>query len=90
MSRLRQEQKQRTVEELQEAALALAQEIAAQAPIAVALVKEAVNVGMQTDLNSALKLEGNCFGECFATEDQKYAMAHFVNKSREPKVFQNK
>ena len=79
-----------TVEELQEAALALAQEIAAQAPISVALVKEAVNVGMQTDLNSALKLEGNCFGECFATEDQKYAMAHFVNKSREPKVFQNK
>ena len=79
-----------TVEELEEAALALAQEIAAQAPIAVALVKEAVNVGMQTDLNSALKLEGNCFGECFATEDQKYAMAHFVNKSREPKVFQNK
>ena len=79
-----------TVEELEEAALALAQEIAAQAPIAVALVKEAVNVGMQTDLNSALKFEGNCFGECFATEDQKYAMAHFVNKSREPKVFQNK
>ena len=79
-----------TVEELQEAALALAQEIAAQAPIAVALVKEAVNVGMQTDLNSALKFEGNCFGECFATEDQKYAMAHFVSKSREPKVFQNK
>ena len=79
-----------TVEELQEAALALAQEIAAQAPIVVALVKEAVNVGMQTDLNSALKFEGNCFGECFATEDQKYAMAHFVSKSREPKVFQNK
>lgn len=79
-----------TVEELQEAALALAQEIAAQAPIAVSLVKEAVNVGMQTDLNSALKFEGNCFGECFATEDQKYAMAHFVSKSRDPKVFQNK
>lgn len=79
-----------TVEELEEAALSLAQEIAAQAPIAVSLVKEAVNVGMQTDLNSALKFEGNCFGECFATEDQKYAMAHFVSKSREPKVFQNK
>lgn len=79
-----------TVEELMDAAIALAQEIAAQAPIAVSLVKEAVNVGMQTDLNSALKFEGNCFGECFATEDQKYAMAHFVSKSREPKVFQNK
>ena len=79
-----------SVEELMDAAVSLAEEIASQAPIAVALVKEAVNVGMQTDLNSALKLEGNCFGECFATEDQKYGMAHFVSKSREPKVFQNK
>lgn len=78
------------IESLMDEAMKLANEIAAQAPIAVALVKEAVNVGMQTDLNSALKLEGNCFGECFATEDQKYAMAHFVSKSREPKVFQNK
>ena len=79
-----------SVEELMDAAVSLAEEIASQAPIAVALVKEAVNVGMQTDLNSALKLEGNCFGECFATEDQKYGMAHFVSKSRDPKVFQNK
>ena len=43
-------------------AMKLAEEIAAQAPIAVALCKEAINVGMQTDLNSALKLEGNVFG----------------------------
>ena len=73
-----------------EAAESLAAEIAAQAPIAVSLVKECVNVGLQTDLNSALKFEGNAFGECFATEDQKYAMNHFVSKSREPKQFSNK
>ena len=78
------------LENLMDEAMKLANEIAAQAPIAVSLCKEAVNVGMQTDLNSALKLEGNCFGECFATEDQKYAMAHFVSKSREPKEFKNK
>ena len=70
----------------------LCNEIAAQAPIAVSLVKEAVNVGMQTDLNSALKFEGNVFGQCFATEDQKYAMQYFLNKDPEkgPKVFKNK
>ncbi len=81
-----------TVEELNAAALALAEEIAAQAPIAVSLVKEAVNVGMQTDLNSALKFEGNCFGQCFATEDQKYAMAYFLDKSKDKpaKEFSNK
>lgn len=78
------------IESLMDEALKLADEIASQAPIAVSLVKEAVNVGMQTDLNSALKFEGNCFGQCFATEDQKYAMNHFVSKSRDPKVFQNK
>ena len=73
-------------------AMKLAEEIAAQAPIAVSLVKEAVNVGYQTDLNSALKLEGNCFGECFATEDQKYGMAWFLDKNRDKpaKQFQNK
>ena len=70
----------------------LANEIAAQAPIAVALTKEAVNVGMQMDLNSALMFEGNCFGACFATEDQKYAMSWFLDKNRDKpaKEFKNK
>ena len=73
-------------------AVKLAEEIAAQAPIAVSLVKEAVNVGMQTDLNSALKFEGNCFAQCFATEDQKYGMAYFLDKNRDKpaKEFKNK
>ncbi|MDO5142296.1 MAG: enoyl-CoA hydratase-related protein [Eubacteriales bacterium] len=77
---------------LMDEAMKLAEEIAAQAPIAVSLVKEAVNVGMQTDLNSALKFEGNVFGQCFATEDQKYGMAWFLNKDRDKpaKQFQNK
>ena len=80
------------LENLMDEAMKLAEEIAAQAPIAVALVKEAVNVGMQTDLNSALKFEGNVFGQCFATEDQKYGMAYFLdkNKDKPAKEFKNK
>ena len=80
------------LENLLDEAVKLAEEIAAQAPIAVALCKEAINVGMQTDLNSALKLEGNIFGECFATEDQKYGMAYFLDKNKEKpaKEFKNK
>ena len=80
------------LENLLDEAVKLAEEIAAQAPIAVSLVKEAVNVGMQTDLNSALKFEGNCFGQCFATEDQKYGMAWFLDKNRDKpaKEFKNK
>ena len=77
---------------LMDEAMKLAEEIAAQAPIAVSLCKEAINVGMQTDLNSALKFEGNVFGQCFATEDQKYGMAYFLDKNKEKpaKEFKNK
>ena len=78
------------IESLMDEAMKLANEIAAQAPIAVSLVKEAVNVGYQTDINSALKFEGNCFAQCFATEDQKYTMEHFLARSRDPKEFKNK
>ena len=80
------------LENLLDEAVKLAEEIAAQAPIAVSLVKEAVNVGMQTDINSALKFEGNCFAQCFATEDQKYGMAYFLDKNRDKpaKEFKNK
>lgn len=80
------------LESLVDEAVKLAEEIAAQAPIAVSLCKEAVNVGMQTDLNSALKFEGNVFGECFATEDQKYGMSYFLDKNRDKpaKEFGNK
>ena len=80
------------LENLMDEAMKLAEEIAAQAPIAVSLCKEAINVGLQTDLNSALKFEGNCFGQCFATEDQKYGMAYFLDKNKEKpaKEFKNK
>ena len=80
------------LENLLDEAVKLAEEIAAQAPIAVSLVKEAVNVGQQTDLNSALKFEGNVFAQCFATEDQKYGMAYFLDKNRDKpaKEFKNK
>ena len=80
------------LENLMDEAIKLAEEIAAQAPIAVSLCKEAINVGMQTDLNSALKFEGNAFGACFATEDQKYGMGYFLDKNKEKpaKEFKNK
>lgn len=80
------------LETLMDEAVKLAQEIAAQAPIAVSLCKEAINVGMQMDIDSALKLESNIFGECFATEDQKYGMSYFLDKNRDKpaKEFKNK
>ncbi len=80
------------LENLMDEAVKLAEEIAAQAPIAVAMCKEAINVGMQMDIDSALKLESNIFGECFSTEDQKYGMSYFLDKNRDKpaKEFKNK
>lgn len=79
-------------DELLDQAVALATEIAAQAPIAVALSKEAINVGAQVDIDSAVRLESGLFGACFATEDQSYGMKYFLDRdpNKGAKEFQNR
>jgi enoyl-CoA hydratase len=52
------------------------------------LAKSAVNMGSNVDLNTGLNIEIECFAQCFATEDQKEAMAAFLEK-RKP-VLKNK
>ena len=74
--------------ELMENALKLANKIAKNAPIAVRACKEAINVGMQLDIDSAVKYEANIFGRCFGV-DQKEAMTAFVEK-RDHAPFVNK
>jgi enoyl-CoA hydratase/carnithine racemase len=69
-------------------ARSMAKKIAKKAPIAVKYSKEAINRGMQTDLDSAIAIEANLFGLCFSTEDQKEGMAAFLEK-REA-VYKNK
>lgn len=80
------------LETLMEEAMKLANQIAAQAPIAVALCKEVMNNGVQCDIDTALQMEANVFAQCFATEDQKMAMTAFVNKVKpaDRGPFQNK
>ncbi|MHA6512826.1 enoyl-CoA hydratase-related protein [Tessaracoccus sp. Z1128] len=69
-------------EELMPAAQQLAAEIAAQAPIAVRATKEALSLGLQTDLDTALAIEVTQFAACFETTDQRGAMAAFVDKRK--------
>ncbi len=69
-------------------AKALANTIAAQAPIAISLCKAAINKGIQTDIDTALAYESEVFGECFASEDQKEGMTAFVEKRE--KNFKNR
>ncbi|HJB70536.1 MAG TPA: enoyl-CoA hydratase/isomerase family protein [Candidatus Flavonifractor avistercoris] len=62
---------------------AMAGRIMKNGPFAVALAKQAINTGMDTDLDSGLKLEANLFGLSFSTEDKKEGMTAFLEKRKE-------
>lgn len=76
------------LESLMEEARAMANMIIANAPIAVKLCKDAINRGMQVDIDSAIEIEAQDFGKCFATEDQVEGMSAFIE--RRGKNFKNK
>ncbi len=63
-----------------EEAIALAGRIAARAPIAVRLGKEAVNKAFELSLSEGLSYERRLFYFLFSTEDQKEGMAAFLEK----------
>ena len=69
-------------ERVLEEALALAEEIAARAPMAVRLGKESVNKAFETSLTEGLEFERRAFYFLFATEDQKEGMAAFIEKRK--------
>ena len=61
-------------------ALALAEKIAAQAPVAVQLAKKAIDTGLQADIDTGIAIENDLFALCFSTRDQKVRMEAFLNK----------
>lgn len=77
------------LENLMNEAKAMASKIAANAPKAVKYCKDAIDRGMQVDIDSAILIEAEDFGKCFATEDQKEGMTAFLERRTE-KNFQNK
>ncbi len=64
-------------------ALALANQIAARAPVAVRLAKDAVNRAYELTLAEGLAYERRSFAFVFGTEDQKEGMRAFLEK-RDP------
>ena len=58
--------------------------IDAQEALQIGLVKakQAIRIGKQIDINSAIAFESEAFGLCFSTEDQKDAMHAFLNKEK--------
>lgn len=61
-------------------AIKLAQEIAARAPVAIRLAKDAVNMAFEVPLSVGLAYERNQFYALFSTQDQKEGMAAFLQK----------
>jgi enoyl-CoA hydratase len=72
------------VERCLDEAVALAGEIAARAPLAVRLAKEAINRAFETSLQEGLESERRLFYMLFASQDQKEGMAAFIEK-RQPR-----
>jgi enoyl-CoA hydratase len=69
--------------EVLETAKEWAGNLAKKPPVALQMVKTAVNAGGNTDLESGLIIESVCFGNAFSTEDRKEGLKAFVEK-REP------
>ena len=76
------------LENLMEEAKAMANLIASNAPIAIKLSKDAIDRGLQVDIDKAIEIEAEDFGKCFDSEDQFEGMSAFLE--RRPKNFQNK
>jgi enoyl-CoA hydratase len=76
-------------EELMEKALALANTIAANAPIAVRGTKLAINLGRAMDMEAAVALEADYFSACFESKDQREGMSAMLEK-RKPMPFLGK
>lgn len=70
------------VERYLQEALELAAEIAARAPLAVRLGKEAVNHAFETTLAEGMADERRAFYFLFASQDQKEGMAAFTEKRK--------
>ena len=67
-------------ERLMEEAMALARQIADQAPLAIRYIKTSVYDGMQCDLQRALQMEAALFAHLYSSQDTREAYAAFLEK----------
>jgi len=68
--------------ELDAAVAKLCKRIASKSPIALAMGKEAINMGVQADLRTGLAIESRCFCLCFGSNDRVEGMHAFLEKRK--------
>ena len=66
--------------ELLKYSMEMAEKIKKMGSYAISLSKEAIDVGLNTDLASGLLFESDAFGLSFATDDKKEGMSAFIEK----------
>lgn len=71
-------------EELMPRIQEIAEEILSKSPNAIAASKQAIQRGMQADIDTAIAIENYLFSHCFASDEQKEGMKAFLEK-RTPK-----
>jgi enoyl-CoA hydratase len=54
--------------------------------VTLGIIKDAVNKGIEMDLEHALQYEAECFGSALATEDAKEGLKTFLGKQKPPKI----
>jgi enoyl-CoA hydratase/carnithine racemase len=69
-------------ERLREAALAMAAEVARNAPISLRQAKRAIDGGFHLPLEEALELENRLYQDCLGTKDRLEALAAFAEKRK--------
>ena len=67
-------------DQLMATAKGLAKQLAAKAPIALALAKKSINEGLETDLERGCALEASLFGVVTDTEDRVEGTSAFLEK----------
>lgn len=67
---------------LMDAALKLAEDMAAKPAVALATIKDMVNTGLALDITSALRYESRGFGMLMSTEDYREGTQAFIEKRR--------
>jgi len=73
--------------EVYEAALALARQFAAGAPLALAAAKRAINLGLEVDIATGCQIERLEFAGLFATDDRRVGMESFLAEGPGKAVF---
>ncbi len=68
------------VAEMMDAAKTMASKIASKSAPIMQLCKQAINEGLEMDVEKSYAHEANLFGLCFATEDQREGMTAFLEK----------